>query len=128
MTSPSSKQTCHLRQTVSITGLGLDEFLDQVNMIPEITALFTRAVSEEKIGPNAIIGELEDLTTLNASNRYFTLRKEAQTATELRFHEDIDPYGNLTKLLGSTLVHIEENNLSYYERVNSIQTGDARYF
>jgi len=84
--SPASKQIHHLRQGISITGLGLDNFLDQVNMIPEIAALFTRAVSEDKIDPNAIIGEKDALTTLNASNRYFTSKKDAQTARELDFH------------------------------------------
>jgi len=124
--SPNSKQIRHLRQDVSITGLGLDDFQNQVNMIPDIAALFTRAVSEDKIQPNAIIGELEDFSTLNASNRYFTPRKDSQLAKELQFHQDVDPYGNLTKLLGSALVHIEENKVLYYERVSSAHVGDTR--
>jgi hypothetical protein len=37
-------------------------------MVPEITALFTRAISEDKIQPNAIVGELDEFKTLNASN------------------------------------------------------------
>ncbi len=86
MISPASKQIRHLRQGVSITRLGLDDFLDQVNMIPEIAALFTRAVSEDKIDPNTIIGEQDALTTLNASNHYFTSKKDAQTVRELDFH------------------------------------------
>ena len=85
-------------------------------MIPVIAALFTRAVSEEKIQPNAITGEQGDLMTLNVSNRYFTSRKDAQAARELN---NVDPRGNLTKLLGSVLVHTEENNVSYYERVSA---------
>jgi hypothetical protein len=125
--SPTSKQIRHLRQDISITGLGLDEFQDQVNMIPDIAALFTRAVKEDKIQPNAIIGEQEDLTTLNASNRYFTPKKDAHTAKELVFPQDVDPYGNLTRLIGTALVHIEENNVSYYERVSSARAGDTRY-
>ena len=96
-------------------------------MIPDIAALFTRAMSEDKIQPNAIIGGQEDLTTLNASNRYFTPRKDAQMAKELVFHQDVDPYGNLTRLLGTALVHIEENDVSYYERVSSTHAGDTRY-
>ncbi len=96
-------------------------------MIPEIAALFTRAVSEDKIDPNTIIGEQDALTTLNASNHYFTSKKDAQMARELDFHRDINPYGNLTRLLGTAHVHIEENNVSYYERVNSVHAGEARY-
>ena len=84
--SPASKQIRHLRQGISITRLGLDDFLDQVNMIPEIAALFTRAVSKDKIDPNAIIREQDALTTLNASNHYFTSKKDAQTVRELDFH------------------------------------------
>ncbi len=66
--SPASKHIRHLRQGVSITGLGLEDFQNQLNMIPDIAALFTRAVSEDKIQPNTIIGDLEDFSTLNASN------------------------------------------------------------
>lgn len=117
MDSPGSKHIRHLRQDISITGLGLNDFQDQVNTIPFIAALFTRAVSEEKIQPNAVVGQLGDLTTLNASNRYFTPRRDAQTTQGLPFHQDVDPQGTLTRLLGSALVHIEDNNVSYYERV-----------
>jgi len=122
--SPASKHIRHLRQGVSITGLGLEDFQNQLNMIPDIAALFTRAVSEDKIQPNTIIGDLEDFSTLNASNRYFTPRKDAQMAKELTFHQDVDPYGHLTRLLGSAHMHIEENTVSYYERVCS---GDTKY-
>jgi hypothetical protein len=54
-------------------------------------------------------------------------RKDSQTAKELPFHPDVDPYGNLARLLGTALVHIEENKVSYYERVISDHAGDARY-
>jgi hypothetical protein len=84
-------------------------------------------VSEDKIQPNAIIGEQEDFTTLNASNRYFTPKKDAQMAKELRFDEDVDPHGNLTRHLGTGHVHIEENSVSYYERVGSVNAGETRY-
>ena len=127
MISPDSRQIRYLRQDISITGLGLEEFQDQVNSIPDITALFTRAVREDKIQPITMIGEQEGFTTLNASNRYFTARKEAQTAKELPFHQDIDPKGNLAKLIGTQFVHLEENNVSYYERVSS-HAGDTRNF
>jgi hypothetical protein len=95
MTSPTSKHVRHLKQGVSITGLGLDDFMTQVNMLPDIAALFTRAVSEDRIEPNTIVGEQGDLTIMNASNRYFTQKKHASTAKELHFHKDIDPYGVL---------------------------------
>ena len=89
-------------------------------MVPDIAALFTRAINEDKIQPNAIVGELEEFSTLNASNRYFTPRKDARTAKELAFHSDVDPYGNLSRLIGPLHMHIEENTVSYFERV-----GDA---
>lgn len=122
MSSPNSNHIRHLKQGVSITGLGLEEFQSQLNMVPDIAALFTRAVNEDKIQPNSIVGELEEFTTLNASNRYFTPRKDARSAKELVFHNDVDPYGNLSRLIGPMYTHIEENNVSYYERV-----GDAKY-
>ena len=122
MPSPTSNHIRHLKQGVSITGLGLEEFQSQLDMVPDIAALFTRAINEKKIQPNAIVGELEEFSTLNASNRYFTSRKDARTAKDLAFHNDVDPYGNLSRLLGPLHMHIEENVVSYYERV-----GDAKY-
>jgi len=91
-------------------------------MIPDITALFTRAISEDRIQPNAIIGNLDEFSTLNASNRYFTPRKDAQNVKELTFAHDVDPHGNLARLLGSAHVHLEENTVSYHKRM-----GDAKY-
>jgi len=124
--SPASKQIRHLRQSISITGLGLDEFQDQVKAIPELAAIFTRAVSEDKIQPNAIIGDIEDMATLSASNRYFTPRKHVEGAKELTFPQDVDPYGNLTRLLGTAHVHIDENVVSYFERVTSTPAGRTK--
>ena len=120
MPSPTSNHVRHLKQGISITGLGLEDFQSQLNVVPDIAALFTRAINEDKIQPNAIVGELEEFSTLNASNRYFTPRKDARTAKELAFHSDVDPYGNLSRLIGPLHMHIEENTVSYYERV-----GDA---
>ena len=96
-------------------------------MIPEVAALFTRAVNEDKIQPNAIIGEADGSTTLDASNRYFTPKKDARNGNELPFHQDIDPQGNLTQLLGTGYMRLEDNNVFYYERVTSAQTGDPKY-
>ena len=112
----------HLKQDISITGLGLEDFQGQLDVVPDIAALFTRAINEDKIQPDVIVGELEVFSTLNASNRYFTPRKDAWTEKELTFHSDVDPYGNLSRLLGNLHMHIEENNVSYYERV-----GDTKY-
>lgn len=122
MPSPTSKHIRYLKQGVTITGLGLDDFQSQLDMIPDIVALFTRAVNEDKIQPNSIIGEFEELSTLHASNRYFTPKKDAPNAKELTFHKDVDPFGNLARLLGPAHVHIEENVVSYYERV-----GNTKY-
>jgi len=101
----------HLKQGVSITGLGLNNFQKQLDMIPDIAALFTRATSEDRIQPNTIVGDLDEFSTLNTSNRYFTPTKDAQNAKELTFAHYIDPHGNLARLLGSAHVHLEENSL-----------------
>ena len=84
-------------------------------------------MSEDKIQLNVIIGEEEELMTLNTSNWYFTHRKDAHGAKELHFQQDTDPYGKLTRLLGTAHVHLEENKVSYYERVSSIIPNDSRY-
>ena len=124
MLSPSSKHVRFVKQGVTITGLGLDDFQTQLDMIPDVVSLFTRAINEDKIQPNTIIGELQELPTLQATNRYFTPKKDASEAEELNFHKDVDPFGNLSRLLGPNRVHIEENVVSYYERVGG---GNAKY-
>src|SRR5438309_5641290 len=53
--SPASKHIHHLRQGVLITGLGFEDFQNQLNMIPDIAALFTRAVSENKIDRKSVV-------------------------------------------------------------------------
>jgi hypothetical protein len=114
MPSPTSNYIRHLKQGVSITGLGLEDFQSQLNVVPDIAALFTRAVNEDKMQPNAIVGELEEFSTLNASNRYFTPRKDAWTAKELAFQSDVDPYGNLSRLIGPiNIEQIQDNEGSH---------------
>src|SRR6266545_2866889 len=103
--SSASKHIHHLKQGILITGLGLNKFQNQLDMIPEITVLFTRAVSEDRIQSNM----------LNTSNQYFMPRRDAQLAQELAFAHDVDSHGNLARLLGSALVHIEGNTVSYYK-------------
>jgi len=56
------------------------------------------------------------LKVLQASNCYFTPRKDALNASEIPLAPDVDPYGILAKAVGSTLMHTEEN---YYERTTS---------
>lgn len=126
LNSPSSKHIRYLKQGVSITGLGLDDFMTQVNTLPDIAALFTRAVNEDKIEPNTIVGQQDDITTLNASNRYFTQKKDAQMGRDVQLDRDIDPHGTLTRLLASGFVHTDENIVSYYERVKSGDAGDTK--
>ena len=120
--SPNSKHVRFVKQGVTITGLGLDDFQSQLDMIPDVVSLFTWAIDENKIEPNTIIGEHKELPTLHASNRYFTPKKDACDAEELVFHKDVDPSGNLKRLLGPNQVHIEENVVSYYERVGTEST------
>ena len=115
--SSASKHIHHLKQGILITGLGLNKFQNQLDMIPEITVLFTRAVSEDRIQSNMIIGDLDEFTMLNTSNQYFMPRRDAQLAQELAFAHDVDSHGNLARLLGSALVHIEGNTVSYYKHV-----------
>ena len=43
---------------------------------------------------------------------------------ELAFPHDVNPHGNLARLLRSAHVHIKENTVSYYEHMGS---GDTKY-
>ena len=124
--SPNSAHIRHLRQSISITGLSVTEFQEQVNIIADVEALLSRAVGEDNMQPCTIVGNLDGHSVLQASNRYFTPRKDAPNASEIPLAPDVDPYGILAKAVGSTLMHTEENVVYYYECTTSSDGKNPR--
>jgi hypothetical protein len=55
-------------------------------------------------------------TALDASNRFFTPKKDAPTADHIPFDEAVDPHGILEAMRDSGYVHTEENVVCYYIR------------
>jgi hypothetical protein len=116
----------HLWQSLTLTGLNTATFQSVSENIIAIHHLFQRFLGKDCIQDLTAIGQLEDSLSIDMSNRYFTPRRDGQCATEIPFSTDVDPHGFLTKVAGTSLLHSEDNEVYYYERVSDGNRGDQR--
>ena len=102
------------KQSVQLTGLGEPFFEDYVKKIHEIEAIFLRHVQagslntwqENNIDGNSIIF---------AGNNYFTDRHDRGCQTPIPFPPNVDPHDVLLKAMGQEFVHLQDNEVSYFE-------------
>ncbi|KDR66261.1 hypothetical protein GALMADRAFT_19944, partial [Galerina marginata CBS 339.88] len=112
----TARQVKYVRQGVTITALG-DSVFDTVGAtVAEVHTLFGRIVGDERLQDCSIYATFEEHAAVEMSNRYFTPRREAGSATGRLLGEDIDPLGILTKAAGTEYIHTEDNEVYYYER------------
>ncbi|KIL58014.1 hypothetical protein M378DRAFT_87111 [Amanita muscaria Koide BX008] len=122
----TSKQLKYLRQSVSLTGLGTPYFEASMKALTNIYVLFSRFVPADKLQACAIMGKYGEHVSMDASNRYFTTRKDNPMEKHIPFDSDVDPNGILERAAGgSAYIHSEHNIVRYYERVKS--TMDSKY-
>jgi hypothetical protein len=67
-----------------------------------------------------------DFVSLDASNRYFTPKRDAKNMTHVPFDRLVDPQGILENMASTGYVHGEENVVSYYAR-RVEEDGTERY-
>lgn len=103
-----------MRQSVGLTGLGLDMFRRANENIAVIHTLFSRAVKEGVLEPRPP-ESYNDKEAINCSNRYFTSRYHNRSAVQIPFNNKVDPNGILAGLSNDHLVHDEENVVEFLE-------------
>ncbi|KAJ7891582.1 hypothetical protein B0H14DRAFT_2560641 [Mycena olivaceomarginata] len=135
---PRNPQSCPRRkvpfmcQYLEICGLSSDSFAISVAKLEEVNQRFTDHFSGVKV-----VGIAQPAVSLGpalcASNRLFTLKKDAPTEQDNMFAEGLDPVGVLERLKSTELIHAPENMVKYYkDKVRyegtvpgSFKTGDV---
>jgi hypothetical protein len=103
-----------MRQSVMLTGLSSPKFEEAITSIYQIQDMFRRT---------AIEGTMEEWTpsvfqehlSIDIGNRYFTPRQYALQDRQIPFRACVDPDNILSDAMGDKFVHIEENDVEYYE-------------
>ncbi|KIM72485.1 hypothetical protein PILCRDRAFT_81820 [Piloderma croceum F 1598] len=108
----------YLRQAITISGMGSEYLNKAMDNIMQIHKLFNRQHKDDQLElwqPSAY----EDSYGIDASNHYFSARKDNPGSRAIPFLPMVDPKGTLTGLSSSMMnfVHTQENQVQYYEYV-----------
>ncbi|KIM90321.1 hypothetical protein PILCRDRAFT_31490, partial [Piloderma croceum F 1598] len=117
-----SQTSIHLRQAVTLTGLGTEKFEQSVDAFIQIHTMFSRIFKDGILDP-WLLSAFGDHNAVDISNRYFTSRHQNPTAVQLSFHELVDPDRILVNMAVGDLVHSEENDVQFFELVS--KDGDT---
>jgi hypothetical protein len=113
--SSTSKQVRHLRQSVSLTGLGTPYFDEVISGIKDVLTTFSRCVAVDKLAPCNLVDTCDNYTSIDLSNRYFSPKKDVPDELRIPLTKDIDPKGYLALAAGKNYVHSENNVVRYYK-------------
>ncbi|KDQ34001.1 hypothetical protein PLEOSDRAFT_1081002 [Pleurotus ostreatus PC15] len=116
------RRLAHVRQSVTITGLGSTSFKSIAENCRHMHTMFGRYT------PNALLqsvpeymGKLrnengcdDDYPTITASTRFFTPAKQASGFATVDVNPELDPRGVLSKVDAAKWVHTEDNAVGYY--------------
>ncbi|KAH7918705.1 hypothetical protein BV22DRAFT_1024122, partial [Leucogyrophana mollusca] len=115
--APPEKAIKHLRQSITITGLGQTAFADAITNIFAAQTVMQRKLPEgavETWRPTTFA----KFPALDIGNRYFMQGRYAGDAPTVGFAPDSDPNGLLAACVKGEFVHTEENRVDYYRFEN----------
>ncbi|KAH7906137.1 hypothetical protein BJ138DRAFT_1117847 [Hygrophoropsis aurantiaca] len=110
---PRAQHVRHIRQSITLTGLGNQDFEQAVTTLYGLDTLLERQAppgSIEKWQPTDYAG----YTAIDIQNRYFTPKKFANGLPSVPFDDAVDPNGYLKDSVGSELIHTDDNRVEYY--------------
>lgn len=110
-----------LGQRISISGLGSDAFAEATETIQRISETLSREFASDEYEAWQP-GQHGEHVTINASNRYMTLSRDVVDQKIRPFSREVDPRGILQAMTGEDLVHTDDNEVQYYERVSEGET------
>ena len=105
-----------LKQQVTLSGLGSATFKRMITMTEKVYAFFEHQFQEGQVDPLDIVkdGGLFG-PTIEVSNCYLTLCKDAPDMEGINLAQGVDPQGILEKVIGKGhFIHGEENVVEYY--------------
>ncbi|KAH7906420.1 hypothetical protein BJ138DRAFT_1221961 [Hygrophoropsis aurantiaca] len=110
---PRPQQVRHIRQSVTLCGLGQKAFGEAMSNLYGLHTLLSRRVppgSLERWQP----AEHQGFLAAELQNRYFTLRKFSGGMAKYPFDSFSDPRGYLEDCTTHELYHTEENHVDYF--------------
>ena len=119
----------YLRQGITLVGYGTTTFNKAILSAQEIYGMFERNVPEaslESWAPTASTTQ-SSAFKFEASNRYFTSKRDAPDMESIPISPLIDPRGILESLKNDEFLHGEENQVYYYQVCENDLRGSKRY-
>ena len=89
--------------------------------------MFKRNVPEASLESWALTASTNQGSALEASNRYFTSKRDAPDMESVPISPLIDPRGILESLKNDEFLHGEENQVYYYQVCENDLRGSKRY-
>ncbi|KAF4600272.1 hypothetical protein EYR38_004896 [Pleurotus pulmonarius] len=117
------RRLAHVRQSVTITGLGSTSFESIVENCRRTHTMFSRYTPNAKLHPlpdflgkykSANASGVNEHTTITASARFFTPAKQAAGFSIVDVNPELDPRGVLGKVDGTKWMHTDDNEVGYY--------------
>ncbi|KAF9541144.1 hypothetical protein CPC08DRAFT_770666 [Agrocybe pediades] len=117
----------HLRQSATITGLGLEQFDNCVSKIESMYMAFYNALPSDTLdGWNP--GDAFGFTTVTAQTRYFDrVNPSTNVPVSVGFTESEDPIGTLAAMEKDGFVHGDDNAVEYRARVMDPERNTYSY-
>jgi hypothetical protein len=92
----------------------------------DIFSLFRVHVPREKLQPCGFINSYGEFSSIESSNRYFTPVRDCGPKEKcIPFSSEIDPHGILSKMENMNYIHIDNNEVEYYE-CSHLDSGELR--
>jgi hypothetical protein len=104
----------YLRQSMMLTGLSSPKFNDAILSIRAIEDIFRRQVADRNMEV-WVSSAFQGHPSIDVGNRYFTPRQHALQEHHISFSPTIDPDNILSEAMRDEFVHIEDNDVEYYE-------------
>ena len=100
-----------------LTAIGNPVFDGLLLNLANIHAIFKRAMGDcLTLAEGTVLSTYEEFPAIDAANRYFT-PKGIVVPDDIRpLTAEVDPWGSLSKAVGSAYVHTEDNKVYYYEK------------
>jgi len=106
-----------LQQGVSIMGENIELFNAAINGMYAIQSIFAQEFNDSMLGYSPLL--YNDYPIIDASNRYFSSRKDISVDQLLTFPRNVDPNGVLQSFLSHDLAYASDNVVEYYKAVDN---------
>ncbi|KAI0709814.1 hypothetical protein C8Q76DRAFT_624886, partial [Earliella scabrosa] len=124
----NTSRIVHMKQTITLCGLGAERFDCAVRGISTIYQMFKNHVERHRFQLREWSPGADGYyNTLTFSNRYLTSLKEADGDPGLNLGDVVDPFNVLRPLLRN-LVHTQENVVKYWRRQDGSSDDDVLAF